>query len=322
MKVLGIIGAGQLGSRHLQAIAKTAGSAIVYVVDVNSQSLEAAKNRFEEVNGHKSKSIHYIYTVDELPDFLDIVIVATNSLNRRTVIEALLANRKVKHLILEKFLFPRISDFDAVERIFLNSEMKIWVNCPRRAIDFYKEIINEIDGPVHFSVAGGNWGLACNSIHFLDLFARISNAGNLYAANVDLNNTLLSSKREGYIEFNGSLYIKTERGDSFEAISYESGQRPLLIRISTATAEWTINETSCECTFVAAKNKWQKISQHFVIPMQSEMGAGIITNLLETGECDLTPYEDSQRYHKVLLRIFIEHYNYISKTNIDLCPIT
>ena len=48
---LAIIGAGQIGSRHLQGIKKSINSFNIHIVDTNSNSLNIAKRRFEIENG-------------------------------------------------------------------------------------------------------------------------------------------------------------------------------------------------------------------------------------------------------------------------------
>lgn len=45
MKNIAIIGAGQLGSRHLQALAQVNADVILHIVDPSEQSLEVSKQR-------------------------------------------------------------------------------------------------------------------------------------------------------------------------------------------------------------------------------------------------------------------------------------
>jgi len=318
-----IIGAGQLGSRHLQAIARVALPLTVYVVDIAEQSLKTAKERFEEIEGYQQKAAFYLQTLDDLPVELDLVIIASNSISRRSIIEALLTKCIVKYMILEKFLFPRLSDYDPIEKLLKEKGVKTWVNCARRAFDFYKKVAASIKGEVHFSVIGANWGLGCNSIHFFDLFSGLSRSREPYVINERLDDTLLGSKRQGYVEFTGTLYLGSEKGDTLEVVSYQDGTHPLIIKIATPREEWIINESKREYVYTSDENGWQSVHGSFHIPMQSEVGAIVITDLLEKGSCELTLYEDSQFYHKVLLNVFLKKYNSVTNNkNGDLCPIT
>ena len=59
MYQLAVIGAGQLGSRHLQGLAKANLEAEIWVVDVSQESLNIAQSRYNEVKSDKMK-VHFI----------------------------------------------------------------------------------------------------------------------------------------------------------------------------------------------------------------------------------------------------------------------
>jgi hypothetical protein len=324
MKIIGIVGAGQLGSRHLQSLAGIVQPLLIYVVDVNSESLRIAKERFEEVGKNREHTVHYINSIGELPANMDIVIVATNSLIRRVVIEELLKQCDVKHLILEKFLFPSFADYEKAEELFAqHSSTNVWVNCPRRTTDLYKDIAANITGQVHFSVTGSGWGLGCNSIHFVDVFSKIVNDGGLRVLEESLDNSYIASKRAGYVEFSGSLYLGSLNNQhKMELVSFKEGSHPIVVKISTPVAYWNINESSRECIHASAADNWKVVTTQFNLPPQSVGGTKIITDLLETHKCELTPYSTSQALHKALLNTFLEKFSSISKETKDICPIT
>ena len=152
MKKVSIIGAGQLGSRHLQGL-KTAQSEMgIWVIDASEESLKVAKERCEAVESKTPKTVHYEQNIDVLPQNLDLVIVATGSKPRASIIKALLAHSTVSYLVLEKFLFTRLQDYDEIEALLKEKGVKSWVNCPRRMWPSYeaiKKLINK-DKPVSF----------------------------------------------------------------------------------------------------------------------------------------------------------------------------
>lgn len=325
MKVVGIIGAGQLGSRHLQALAGVAEPLSIYVSDINSKSLVTAKARFEEVNKNPEHIVHYVPLIEAFPAYLDVVIIATNSLIRKAVTKELLAAREVKHLILEKFLFPRLSDYDEVSGLLEeHTQLKAWVNCPRRTFDVYKEIINEVNGngPVNFSVTGSAWGLGCNSVHFVDLFSRLTGEAAVHLIGESIDDEYLPSKRNGYVEFSGSIYLGTSNGDRMEVVSFKTGSHPIIVKISTPTACWIINETAKECRKASVSTGWEFHTTPVIFPMQSQAGTVIVNDLFEKNDCDLTSYEVSQQLHRCLLDTFLNKFNSINKETKDLCPIT
>ena len=75
-----LIGAGQLGSRHLQGLAKISHESHITVVDPNPESLELAKVRYAECpENPKIRKIEFVSDMSFLTSELDCVIIATNS---------------------------------------------------------------------------------------------------------------------------------------------------------------------------------------------------------------------------------------------------
>ena len=107
MKNIAIIGAGQIGSRHLQAMANLEGPAIVQLVDFFDESLKVAEKRFYQVYDENSVKIELksCKTINELEVPIDLAIIATCADVRAVVIKELIEKKEVKNLILEKALF-------------------------------------------------------------------------------------------------------------------------------------------------------------------------------------------------------------------------
>lgn len=210
-----IIGAGQLGSRHLQAMTLTDTLLSLEIVDPVQESLSMAEKRYKEMPANSLiKDITFHKNIDDLYEMLDVVIIATTSKSRRLVIEQLLARKKVKYLILEKVLFPALNDYDEIQKLLLKHKVKAWVNCGRRMMSFYRNLktIFQSENNLVMTVFGANWGLGCNSIHFLDLYAFLSNQNQFETDIETLDDHWIDSKRSGYIEFTGSLRIKSLKG--------------------------------------------------------------------------------------------------------------
>ena len=75
-----IIGAGQLGSRHLQGLSIISQDVEIIVIDPNSDVLELAQKRYEEMpsNSHV-RSVNYHQNIPELDGEVDLAIIATNA---------------------------------------------------------------------------------------------------------------------------------------------------------------------------------------------------------------------------------------------------
>lgn len=75
------------------------------------------------------------------------------------------------------------------------SDTKCWVNHPRRMYPFYQELRQKLK-KANFSISGGDWGLACNGLHFLDLISYLSSS-NDFKLNTDfLDKQLKETKRK------------------------------------------------------------------------------------------------------------------------------
>ena len=125
MKNIAIIGAGQLGSRHLQALVHVQKKINIQVVDSSEDSLKTAEMRFNEVSENFKGTISFHTNISFLEKKLDVVIVATNSKVRRSVVDQLVNHSKIEYLILEKFLFINEQDYFYTEKLFAEKNIKV-----------------------------------------------------------------------------------------------------------------------------------------------------------------------------------------------------
>ncbi len=323
MKNIVIIGAGQLGSRHLQALARVKEVINISVVDPSLDSLKTAEARFDEVRATFKGNVNYFTEIESLEENNDIVIIATNSIIRRDVIQRLVKTKSVKYLILEKFLFANQDDYDFVENLLLDKGIKTWVNCPRRMYDIYKDLKLKIKSPASFSAEGSNWGLGCNSIHLLDIFSYLVGNENFSDNRVLLDEEILKSKRDGYIEFTGEICLWTEKKDSFRIKSYNEGSKPIRIRIETLEGIWILDELKGEILYWGEDSEWKCEASNYKSPFQSGLTNIAVEEILASGSCELTPLDESTKLHKVLFEIFLNHYNSQNQEqNNKICAIT
>ncbi|MES2837174.1 MAG: Gfo/Idh/MocA family oxidoreductase [Bacteroidota bacterium] len=317
-----VIGAGQLGSRHLQGLAKLSGFKI-QVVDSSEMSLTTAKQRFEEVSIAFKGEILFHKNITEIEKNIDVAIVATNSSVRRSVVEQLLSHSTVKNLILEKFLFTKLSEYNEVAELIERKNVKTWVNCPRRMVSFYNTLKQNLTHPFTFSVSGNAWGLGCNGIHFLDLFSFLSNSKNILINSTLLDNTIHESKRAGYIEFTGTIVGSFDK-NSFSLTSFNAKPSGVIIEINSQIARYIIEEgATSKVRYALQENDWQWKEETFEIPFQSQLTNVVVEDILQTGDCKLTQYADSSAIHQVYLSNFISFLQTSKQDNsINECLIT
>ena len=66
MKIICIIGSGQLGSRHLQAL-KTIGTKLnIFIVDPSNESLDIAKERYDTIDPKNIHELLYLNNIESL----------------------------------------------------------------------------------------------------------------------------------------------------------------------------------------------------------------------------------------------------------------
>lgn len=320
-----IIGAGNLGSRHLQALALSRIPLSIEVVDSSEESLDIAQKRWAEMPANPLiQRIEFFMDMSGLSDEFDVIIVATSSAPRRGIVEKLLKTRRIKHFILEKVLFQQIKDYDEIQALLDQCGVKAWVNCGRRNIRFYQNLAGMMkqNSRIDMFVSGSNWGLGCNSIHMLDIYALISGQNRFGVEIEALDQGWIDSKRKGYIEFTGTLRIKSDKG-TLELRSDAMGDRPLVCVIQTEFSCCVIYEKEKVARLLSKRGEewlWETVPVD--IRNQSEVTQEIVKELVETGDCLLTTYTESAVLHKILLTGFLGHVNLFNDNKTEVCSIT
>ena len=317
MKKVLIIGAGQLGSRHLQGVLKSEIDFEVYVVDPNFSSLEIAKSRASEIS--HSKHITFSESIENIPSKIDIVIVATNANVREQVVTKLLNTIEVQFLILEKVLFQDLEAYDKIERLIQTKNTKTWVNHPRRIFEHYQEIKKQIqENNLHitnFIATGNNWGLGCNGLHLLDLCAYLSNESKIATINTNqLDKRILASKRDGFIEFTGSMNVYFENKTRAEIISNDIESSSLTIFIATQKDKWIIREGNPIAVIHLKDENSDAIEiMEYKPQFQSELSANLVQDLLTLETCKLPTYKEACELHKPFINALLNFYNTTEK---------
>ena len=138
-KKIVIIGAGSIGSRHLQAIKKVNINIEIYVLDKSEVSLKLAKSRYMEIKNNKNISkIVFTNKISDLPKCIYLLISATTASVRYVSTKSILDLCVVKFIIFEKFLFSKVQEVNKMRQILKDNNIKAWVNCNYQIIPFFK----------------------------------------------------------------------------------------------------------------------------------------------------------------------------------------
>jgi predicted dehydrogenase len=320
-----IIGAGNIGSRHLQALGKSELALNIAVVDPFAQALETSKQRFDEVaKSNTTTKAEYYRNLDAVGNRFDVGIIATTSDLRRKIVEELLEKVEVKNLILEKVAFQNTGDFQSVIKLLKSKHVKAWVNLPRRVIPFYKEMKKKIKPheQVFYTVQGGDWGLACNAIHFIDHLCFLIEETDYKMFCYGLDKDVKESKRKGFVEFTGALHCRFRNGSELSLISQNGSKQPTLITIMSKSSLYVIEEEKGLARIAHEDNSWKLEEMPFRLYYQSELTNRLIEDIISTGNCGLTSVEESYLIHKPLLESFIKHLENVTGKRYYSCPIT
>ena len=317
-----IIGAGQIGSRHLQALKKVRVPLEITVIDPSEQSLAIAKQRYAEMPAGKHP--HVINYFQKIPcnQNIDLAIIATTSSMRANVIKKLLKKNRVRYFLLEKILFDKKSDYQAMEKVFSKSKIKAWVNFPTRIRPSFKKIKKELlDKNISFRVTGSQWGLVTNAIHHLDFVSYLVGSTN-YTVNTNfLDKKPTSNKRKGFLELTGTLYANFKNGGQYECTSYAFGNAPHLIEVFNKDTRYIILDLN-NAWVSNIKNGWKWKKVYFKTPLISETTTTVVENILKNGNCPLTPYEESIKIHLPLLEALKIFLNKNTKNKFTKYPFT
>ncbi|MDI9817761.1 MULTISPECIES: Gfo/Idh/MocA family oxidoreductase [unclassified Legionella] len=301
MNKIAIIGAGQLGSRHLQALNLINKKLNITVIDPNPESLELACSRFDSCKGDSSHEIAYQQSID-INNPLDIVIVASTAQSRRAIVEKLLSNADVNHLILEKLLFTQYQDYIDIAEILAVKKTKTWVNCPMRMMPFYKTL-NQLflNQAIHYRVTGSQYGLVTNAIHYLDHITYITGNTEFELDTSYLDKEIIASKRPGYYELTGTLIARFRNGSIAFLHCDKHGMSPTQIEIYSNDNRIISREWEQKAWATSISNDWQWQEQAAPVPFQSSLTAELVSSLLEDNNCQLTDYQTSMKIHLQLL---------------------
>lgn len=323
MKNIAIIGAGQLGSRHLQGLVKYLEKLNIYVLDPSLESLKIAQTRESEIN--HSHEISYSQQWEVLPEHLDIVIIATSANVRENLINQLILKHKVNFLILEKVLFQELEAYEKINKLLLKHNVTTYVNHPRRMFDSYKMLKDIlISGKQNiFSVVGGNWGLGCNALHFLDLFIYLSEEKLSEFSTSDIDHKLLESNRKGFVEFTGNITGKLSRGSLFSISSLDDQPSSITVTISNDEQRFIIQEGGTPKIYeLSKKESFNLISHDFNVEYQSALTCKLVSELFKNGACSLPTYDEARDTHELFIIGMLEKFNAINGLQATILPIT
>ena len=313
-----LVGAGQLGSRYLQGLSATNSFLNVTVVEPDEKAIEVAQNRWSEVNDSDTKQL--ITFNKKIPSdlfFVDLVIIATSSKGRAKLISDISRKIKCRFWILEKVVAQSLQDLDLIKDSVANSE-GVWVNTSRRLMLWHQNIKSFVKdkSPIKVIFSGNDWGLACNSIHFIDLVSWWTGEDLTSIDSSGLNDDWFESKRKGYFEVTGKLVAHFSKGSLLDLVQSENLEKSIITIVTSDNITWEIDEL----LGIAQSSTGEQLCGQ--LEYQSKLTTSLVDHILIHGSCNLPTFEESSEMHAIFLNELLINWNKFYNLNDSKLPIT
>ena len=203
-----LVGCGQLGSRHLQALAQLPEISHIDVVDPRPEALLLGRERLAELSDRVSGArVRWLSSLDDAGGRGALCIVATQAQGRCQLVRDVVQRLHYRAFLLEKLVAQSMDDYDALMEFCVLQGVSAWVNCKTRAYPFHQRAKQRLDPsePLIMHVVGGNHGLANNGVHGADLFAFYDDCERIEPAGSRVDPVLHRTKR-GQYDLSGSLH--------------------------------------------------------------------------------------------------------------------
>lgn len=313
-KVL-VAGAGQLGSRYLQGLAKLDSPLDIFVVDPSPDSLARADQRWEEMPLAADHSVCYLPDMVTLPSGLDLVIVATTADVRACVVQQICNHAVVQHWVLEKVLAQSTDELQRL-KYAIGYGAKAWVNTPMHLWPLYQNLRARYAGtaPIDASFSGFR-GLACNSVHFIDFVGRWNGAAVTKVDASGLQPEWYPAKREGFYEADGVIKVEFADGSRL-ALSSDRNNLSPHVALKVGDDEWQVSEADG----VARAADGSVVEGG--VAFQSQLTAPMAEAIFAGRPCGLPTLNQSVQQHTLYLDALLSHWNEHMSNKLDRLPIT
>ena len=311
MYKIAIIGFGSIGIRYLQAINRIQLPNIKLFIIDKKIKIQSGQNNLKKKIITKSNNIKFI------PKKVDLCIISTTCQNRDKLLKELTKQSNFKNLILEKPLTQSPKELLKLN-IILEDKKNIWVNTDRRILKVYKFIKSNLNikNKLLMNVEGNNWGICCNSLHFIDLFNFLCDEYS-YTIKEKSNLKWIHSKRNGFKELeNGKLELKF--GIHKLCLSSKKNSLPKNLKISIKNGKKNFLVKEKIDVFELKYNKKKKIFKNE--PTSIKM-TSIIKKILLENKSNLPNYLVSSILYYPLIEYFLRKWQ-IYNPRSKKAPIT
>lgn len=332
-----IVGVGAIGKRHFQSLIKLKGKANFILIDPIFKNLTIKqRNKILGIKYNKlDKKIYFYYDIKnwlKKSTDLDLCIISTSSVDRFLIFKEIISSVTIKYIILEKFLFNKIIDYNKALKLSKIYPTQVFVN---QWITQSSKIRNILDNfkndQLEIKVSGIEWGMACNIVHFIDMGRYFGVEGNItpIIKHNKLNSKIRPARRDGYYEVYGNISLKY--GKHYLHVSCQSGDveagcTPKGIDIEIKSKKFKnkyamFNLKSDQIKgLLNNKGKINYFSEK--IELMSKLTGIVFDSLYSNKKIYLPTLNQSIKQHIVIFKVFSDHFKKKLKIKNGTCPVT
>lgn len=322
-----LIGCGEIGSRHLQAIAALPSISKIEVVDPRPEARELGRKRLGEIPDFRtSTDIRWLASLDESTDEGALCIVATRARGRCDLVQEVAREHGYRRFLLEKLVAQSPSEYQSLITFAGDVQLKVWVNCKTRAVPFHKRAQQLFDpnDSIQFSVFAGNHGLATNGTHSVDLFVFYDHASRLTASGTFLDEVLHPSKRGPDIfDLSGTIHAQSDHGSQLTIAFRPDHFAPPCYMVASSKYRFTLDQWARIAFESSPETNWEWNRVPFNDNLEiSHMSKQFVTDVLRNDRCDLPMLEDCYLAHSFVLGELHPLFTRLFPEAVDQCPVT
>ncbi|MDD4083091.1 MAG: Gfo/Idh/MocA family oxidoreductase [Sphaerochaetaceae bacterium] len=312
MRIL-IVGFGNMGCRHAQSLIQSNLHNQYFVLEPNNDIYRANLQKI----GVLENQLTCFDNIVNLPDNLDFAIIATSSFPRYQILKELI-EKGIKYFLLEKIVFQSEFQFNDIIRLMEKNGSIAYCNFVSRYFPNYIEIKNNLikSSPIKMIVNGGDFGLGCNALHYMDLFEYFTGKKAKIVQKDLIEN--VKGNRRGFIykELLGQIVFSTDGSDLLIISAEEKRVGGNEIIITQDDRYDILNEETGR--HIHFSKEEGLVTKTFEILYTSYL-TNIILNDIMNGSTLLPNVEDTKNCH-------IELFNAANATfgldETELCPLT
>lgn len=301
MKIV-VFGTGNMGKRYLQSIYNVSEDIPVYCYDRKKEALFSIAPFLESygLTDTSRKIRSYSEALNKI-DHHTLVIVSTTADGRAQVLQDILT-RHPKYVIAEKPLTQSLNELEILKTDKSIDLNKVYLNYYLRFQPYAQDIKNSIKNDESFSinVLLPSNGIACNGIHYIDLFCWLSNSCE-YTIESGKVQGLYEQRRKGFEDVYGEVSITNKKGDRIHISNLECNNIQSFF-VSTENTIYCIDERPVEGRVAVIEGDSSRITD---LPYlyASEYLVEVISDFRNetwSSSKNLTPFREALPSHEAL----------------------